>query len=419
MDFLAPLKGFDRLQRRTKPLAIAIAVLRNFSDQAAGNAAALVAFWGFFSLFPLLLVFTAVLGFVLQGDVAAQQSVVHSTLREFPIVGSSLSHLGGSKVGLGIGIAGTLLSGLGVTSAVQNAFNVVYMIPHRDQPNFLIRRWRGLKLLAVVGVLQVLSTVAAGLGGAGFGGTLPTLATIAVSLLLNLLLFFVVFRFLIPTIVATRELWPGIALATVGWTVLQAVGGLYINHVVKGDGQTYGTFATIIGFLTWLYLGARIVVYAAEINVVLTRHLWPRSIMDPPEPADRHARAALAKMEERDDKETVEVAFHPPDPRRDSRLDEHPPYRVAPDPQRGEHARPVHPHVAATDVAKLTAPQLLDAIRDQLERGGDDPEATQQALAWIDNTETLLARDDRRQLADRAAAALALAAADALGLAEG
>src|SRR5581483_9988831 len=124
-----------------------------------------------------------------------------------------------------------------------------------------------------------------------------------------------------PGMIPTRELWPGIALAAVGWEVLQSVGGIYVAHVVRGASQTYGTFATVIGLIAWLYLGARAVVYAAEINVVLTRGLWPRSIMDPPEPADRRARAALARMEERDDKETIGVTFHPsdgqsaPDPR--------------------------------------------------------------------------------------------------------
>src|SRR5579872_4794875 len=204
VDLLAPVRAFDRFQRRHAPLALVVAVLRNFSDQGAGNAAALIAYWGFFSLFPLLLVFTAVLGFVLQGDPGAQRAVLHSTLSQFPIIGAHQRTLGGSSVGLGVGIVGTLLSGLNVTSAVQNAFNVVYMVPHRDQPDFLIRRWRGVKLLGVVGVLQVLSTATAGLGGAGFGGAALVVAGIAISLILNFGLFFVVFRFLVPPVVPTR-----------------------------------------------------------------------------------------------------------------------------------------------------------------------------------------------------------------------
>jgi membrane protein len=334
---LAPVRAFDRFQRRHRVSGVAVAVLRNFSDQHAGQAAVVIAYYAFFSLFPLLLVFVSILGFVVQDDPVARASIVSSALRQFPIIGAEPKRLTGSGVGLGIGLVGTLWSGLGVTLAVENAFYRVYAIPPRGQPDFFISRWRGLKLLGVVGVLQILSTVAAAAVSGGFGGWLLTIAGIAVALVLNLILFFVVFRFLIPDMIPTRELWPGIVLASVGWEVLQALGGLYVAHVVKGASETYGTFAAVIGLLAWLYLGARVVVYAAEINVVLTRGLWPRSIMDPPEPADRKARAALAKMEERDDKQTVDVAFHPPDgePSPDPR---HPLYTVAPSPAPGEDA---------------------------------------------------------------------------------
>lgn len=416
MDVRAPVRAFDRFQRRHRPLAIAVAVLRNFSDQGAGNAAALIAYWGFFSLFPLLLVFVAVLGFVLHGDPAAQRSVVHSALKQFPIVGAHPASLAGSAVGLGIGIVGTLWSGLSVTVAVENAFNRVYAIPPRNQPDFLRSRWRGLKLLVVVGALQVLSTVAAGVVSGGFGGVLLTIAGIVVSLLLNLALFFVVFRFLISDVVPTRELWPGVILAAVGWEVLQSVGGLYVAHIVRGAGQTYGTFATVIGLLAWLYLGARIVVYAAEINVVLTRRLWPRSIIDPPEPADRKARAALANMEERGDKETVEVAFHPPDKHNtgDARR---PDYTVAPEPETGEHAQPPTPKAAAADLRTLTVDQLLHAIQQRLDDVDAEPEARRQAREWIGRARVVVDGADGTNSQNAATEALVDAARRALGLA--
>lgn len=325
-----------------------VAVLRNFSDQGAGNASALIAYWAFFSIFPLLLLFTAVLGFVLHGDPSAQASIEHSALKEFPIIGIHPAKLRGSGIALAVGIVGTLSAGLGVTSAVQNAFNHVYAIPHRSQPNFLIARWRGLKILVAAGLLQVVSTVAAGAVSGGFGGLALTIAGILVSLLLDVCMFFIVFRFLIPNVVSTREIWPGIAAASVGWELLQALGGIYVRHVIKGASQTYGTFAIVIGLLAWLYLGARIVVYGAEINVVLTRRLWPRSLMAPPEPADRRARAALAKMEERDNTETIDVSFHPPRQHQRESLG-NPAYTVAPKPAPGERAAAAAPPDEPTD----------------------------------------------------------------------
>ncbi len=345
MDALAPVRAFDRFQQHHRAIAVPIAVLKKFSDDSAGNQAALIAYFGFFSLFPLLLLFVTILGFVLSGNPSAQHAVLNSSLKQFPIVGNSLSKTGslkGSGVGLVVGIVGSLLSGLGVTMAAQNAFNTVYAVPRKERPDFLFARLRGIKLLAVFGVLQVVTTVVTGAVTGGLGGPLLTIAGIIVSLILNLLLFFAVFRMLTAKEIETRELWPGIIIAAVLWEILQSVGGAYINHAVRGHNGVYGNFAFVIGLLVWLYLGARVVVYSAEINTVLTRELWPRSIMDPPTPADRRVRAALAKAEERDDKQTVDVTFHP---NQKEEVDPgSPDYSVAPEPAPGEDARAVPWH---------------------------------------------------------------------------
>lgn len=311
MEFLRPVKAFDRFQRRHRALAVPVAVVKKFGEDQGGNLSALIAYYAFFSLFPLLLVFVTILGFVLEGDPGAQHAVVGSALKQIPIVGAQLQtgSLHGSVLGLVIGIVGSLFSGLGVTLAAQTAFNRVQGVPHRERPNFLFARVRGLGLLATLGTLQLASTVASGLVTGGFGGVLLAIAGIAVSLALNVVLFFAAFRLLTERTIATRELWPGILVATVLWTLVQAIGGAYIGHVVKGAGQTYGTFATVIGLLTWLFLGARIVVYSAEINSVLSRRLWPRSLFDPPEPADREALRALAKIEARIEDQTIAVSF--------------------------------------------------------------------------------------------------------------
>ena len=314
MDLLAPLKSFDRFQRRHRSLAVPVAVVKKFGDDQAGNLSALIAYYGFFSLFPLIMVMVSVLGFVLDGNPDAQAAVVDSALKQIPIVGEQIraGSLQGSGVALAIGIVGALLAGLGVTLAAQTAFNRVHAIPHRERPNFLSSRLRGLGLLALLGTLQVISTVAAGLVAGGFGGVLLTMAGIALSLALNLILFFIAFRILTNESIPTPQLWPGIAAATVLWTILQAVGGAYIGGVVKDAGNTYGTFATVIGLLTWLFLGARILVYSAELNSVLAKGLWPRGLLDPPEPADREALRALAKIEERSDQQRVAVTFDEP-----------------------------------------------------------------------------------------------------------
>jgi YihY family inner membrane protein len=311
VDPLAPLKAFDRLQRRHRALAVPMAVVKKFADDQGGNLSALIAYYGFFSLFPLLLVFVTGLGFVLDGNPSAQHAVLNSALKDIPIVGDQIKagSLTGSPTALVIGLVGAVLSGLGVTLAAQTAFQRVHGIPHRERPDFLFSRLRGLGLLAVLGTLQVVSTVASGLVTGGFGGPGLVVAGIAVSLATNLVLFIAAFRLLTDGDVDNRQLWPGIVSATVLWTIVQAVGGAYIGHVVKGAGATYGTFATVIGLLTWIFLGARIVVYSAELNSVLAAHLWPRGLFDPMEPADRRALRRLAQIEERSDAQHVSVTF--------------------------------------------------------------------------------------------------------------
>ena len=164
MDPLEPVRRFDQIQRRHSALGIPVAVLKKFSDDQAGSQAALMAYWGFFSLFPLLLLFVTVLGFVLQNDEGAKHAVVDSALQQFPIVGSSIQthSLHGSALAVVIGLVGALVSGLGITTAAQNAFNTVYAVPHRERPNFISLRLRGVKLLVAFGGLQVVSTVVSG-----------------------------------------------------------------------------------------------------------------------------------------------------------------------------------------------------------------------------------------------------------------
>jgi membrane protein len=312
MDLMRPVHALDRYQQRTKGLGIAIAVVKKFGNDQAGNLGALIAYYAFFSLFPLLLVFTTILGFVLHGNPSAQQSIVHSALGQLPLIGTSITthSLSGSVVALIVGLVTSLLAGLGVTSAAQNALDTVWAIPFKDRPNFLKSRLRGIGLLVSLGILFIISTGASGLVSGGFGGVGAKIAGYVVALVVNFGLFFASFRFMTVSAIPSRDLRIGSAVASVLWTILQSLGGYYLGHVLKGDKGTYGEFATVIALLVWLHLGAQILLYSAEINVVLTRRLWPRSLFGPPDaPADKRTLRALAKVEERSEEQKVDVEF--------------------------------------------------------------------------------------------------------------
>ncbi len=311
------LRALDGFQQRRRGLSFLAAVVKKFGEDRAGQLAALIAYYGFFALFPLLLVFVTVLGFVLEGNRGAQESVLHSTLSQFPIIGEELQHnihsLKGSGIGLAIGVVGSLLAGLGITGAAQNAFNAVWHVPHKDRPNFIAWRLRGLGLILALGLLMILSTVVAGYVTAAGTGALATAGGVVVALAANLLLFFTAFRLLTTREVPTRELLPGVVVAAVLWQILQHVGAYYVAHVVRHAKETSGLFAFVLGLLSWLYLGAQVTLFAMEVNVVRARRLWPRSFFSQPLlEADKRALTSLAEVEERMEEENVEVSFEDP-----------------------------------------------------------------------------------------------------------
>ena len=130
----------------------------------SGNLASLLAYYAFFSVFPLLLVAVTVLGFVLQGSPALQNQVFDTTLGFFPIIGQhdALHPLTGNWLALLVGIALALFSGLSVVSQAQNAFNTVLAVPRADWPGFVPRLLRSLELLVVGGGGLVLTTLISG-----------------------------------------------------------------------------------------------------------------------------------------------------------------------------------------------------------------------------------------------------------------
>lgn len=312
MDIKAPVQTLDRFQQRHAALAVPVAVVRKYSDDQASNLASLVAYYAFFSLFPLLLVFVTVLGFVLNGDPSALSSVRSSVLGRFPVIGTTIQGNGlqGDTLALVIGIAASLWAGLAITQAATQAFDRVWAVPMKKRPSFVESRVRGVVLLIALGGLFLVASAASGLVSGGLGGHLLLVAGILISILLNFGLFIVSFKMLCTAELTWRSLVPGALLTAVVWEILQVLGGVYIDHI-KQSNNVYGTFALVIGVLAWLHLGAKLTLYCAEINVVLERGLWPRSLFGAPsEPADQETLTALAKVEERSDEQHIDVNFH-------------------------------------------------------------------------------------------------------------
>jgi YihY family inner membrane protein len=285
----ARLHALDRAQQRHPATALPLAVIKKFGDDNGGQLAGLIAYYAFFSLFPLLLVLVTVLGLLLHGDVHLQRQILHSSLASFPIIGTTIeNHLPSLNAGglpLAIGLATALLAGLGVMHATQIAQDRLWDVIPARRNSFLRTRLRGLALLAILGTVNIAATVIDGWVVAGSApGVLATLAALVVSLALDLGLFVAAFILLTSYPATVREILPGAILATVLWALLQHAGGYIVVHQLKHATDTYALFAIVLGTLAWLHIGAQVTLYAAELNVVRAKRLWPRSLFGDPPP---------------------------------------------------------------------------------------------------------------------------------------
>jgi membrane protein len=271
----------NEVQQRRPVLGFPLATFRKYADDEGGYLAASVTYYCFFAIFPLLLVFTTLLGFALRGHPHLQARIVGSTLAQFPVIGHQLgAHtLKGSGLALGLGLAFALWAGMGAVLAAENAMDQIWDVPRARRLTFLRARGRAIALLFVLATWAVVGALLAGAAsvGAGYGVGTKVLLVLA-STLLDFGLFWVAFRTLTIEDVSWRMLRGGAVAAALGYEVLQLVGGYYVGHTVASAGDTYGTFALVIGLLSFVYLAVHITLLAAESNVVATRKLWPRSI---------------------------------------------------------------------------------------------------------------------------------------------
>jgi inner membrane protein YhjD len=311
-----PLGALDAAQRRSRPLAFVAAVFKKYSDDAGGKLAAQLTYSGFLSLFPLLLVLTTVLGYVLAGRPDLQQRLVDSAVVQFPIIGDQLASNVGSLRGNGfallIGLVTALWGGLGVANAAQDVLATVWMVPKRVRPGFLARLGRAVTVLAVL-FGGLVSTAAL----TSVGSQLPNvsvaskISVIALSAAVNVGWFALAFKVLVAAPVRWREIWPGAVLAAVGWQVLLLAGGVLVNRSLRGATQSYGFFGIVLGLMAWIALLANLLVLAAEVNAVRTHGLWPRSLLTPAlTESDRRALTGSARVEEQAPSERIDVAFH-------------------------------------------------------------------------------------------------------------
>ncbi|CAN5573649.1 N/A [soil metagenome] len=305
------LQRIDRLQQRYPPLALLISVFKRFGEHKGAHLGTTIAYWSFFSIFPLMLAFVTILDIVLRNNPGTRQDVVESALGQIPVLGSSLRQEGltGSWVALTAGVATAIWTGMAAGSALQDSLDQVWDVPIRDRPNTVVKRLRVLGFLVLVAVGITVSTLALNvtefLDVGPFVGVAGYVLTFAVNTAIVLATCWLLTS-------GDRDLKvhvPGAVVIGVVLTVLQSVGGAIARNYIAGASDTYGTFAVVIALLSYFFLISRVFLLGSELNAVLAHGLSPRSLLTdtPLTDGDRRASEHDADRIQRDPRLDVHI----------------------------------------------------------------------------------------------------------------
>lgn len=296
------VRHLDDLQRRWRAPSFVWAVQKKFGDDRGGYLCALITYYGFLSIFPMLLAAFTVVAYVLAGHQSAISSLERH-VGQYPVIGSAATDLAGkslrgSPLALAVGVLGLVWGAQGLAQAVQFSTAQMWNVPRGDRPGFLPRLLTGLSWYAVFGIGVVASTFVSSLGSVlGWSGG-PVLSTLIV-IVFDVGLFALSFRLLSPAGTAWASVLPGAAIAGTVWAVLTGVGVGLAHHLAHVN-SLYGTFAPVLGLLAFIYLMARISVLSLEANIVWNQRLWPRSLTDErPTEADLAQVKSLTRREEK------------------------------------------------------------------------------------------------------------------------
>ncbi len=256
----------DRLCERWPWFGRIVRIQKRYSELNGNHMAGAVTLAGFLSLFPLLLVAFAVLGFVavarvdLAGQVVEQLGLTGEAAR---FVTDLIAQVERSRKAASIvGIIGLLWSSLGLVAAVQYALNTVWQVKGRGLKDKL----NGLAWLAGAGVLFLSSFAVTGAMNVLPAWLAPLGVVVAFAMDLGLWLW--TMKVLTNRDLGWRAYLPGAVVGAVGLGVLKALGSIYVPRAVASASALYGSLGVIFAILAWLLFFGRLVVYAAVVNVV-------------------------------------------------------------------------------------------------------------------------------------------------------
>jgi YihY family inner membrane protein len=274
----------DKLQKRHRFLGFTYAVIKKHGEDKGGHLAALLTYYGFLSLFPLLLVGSAILQILSFNDSEFKQAVISHATQYFPVLGqqlqSNLESLGGTKAVLFISIIFTLWGAKGIADIFQFTFNTIWNVPNQKQPGFIKRSLKSLGIIILGGggfiIAAFLSGFAAGLNHE----TIYRIIPILISTVLLLCIFLALFKWALASPREYRDaaVFRSALFAAVGTELLQIIGGYLVTRQLGHLNSFYGSFGVTLALLFWIYLQSQVIVYAAEVGSVFDKTKWPRNL---------------------------------------------------------------------------------------------------------------------------------------------
>jgi len=317
------VRSVDGFQRKHPVIGFPLAVIYKHFDDQGNYLAAIITYYAFIAIFPLMLIASSILGFFLQDNPDLQETLFNSVLSQFPIIGDQLGRpegLNGSTSAIVVGGVAALYGAMGLGQASQNAINIAWSVPRNSRPNPFLLRLRSILLLATAGlavlVVALLTTVASNSDALGtdVGREVGWLIK-AGSMVVLILVFTLLFRLASARQATWRSTVPGAIAVAVMWQGLQWAGATFVDRVITGASQMNGVFALVLGLIAFIYIAAVMAVLGVELNVVLARKLYPRALLTPftdnvsLTPADQRAYSYYAKAQRHKGFQSVQVTF--------------------------------------------------------------------------------------------------------------
>lgn len=265
---------FENLQKRNRHIGFVVAVIKKYGDIQAGYLAALLTYYTFLSLFPLLLILTTVLAVIASSQPGLQNTVINSVTNYFPLLGAQISEhihtLHSSGLPLLIGLLILFYGARGVADAFRNSVNVIWGVPANKRDGFPKNFFKSLTIILIGGIGLVLASGSASLAGAIGQGATYHLLSVAIDFVVVLWLFYFLISLSLPTTFreSKNQILLAAILAAIGVVILQSLGGYILARTLKHLDSLYSYYAIVLGLLFWIYLQAQVLYYAMVIAAV-------------------------------------------------------------------------------------------------------------------------------------------------------